>query len=59
MELLLILLIALILWPKPIIGALKWAIRYAFRRPSIPEAEPEADAAQAAEPDEPVSPEEP
>ena len=59
MELLLILLIALILWPKPIIGALKWAIRQAFGHPSIPEAEPETDAAQAAEPDEPVSPGEP
>jgi hypothetical protein len=29
-ELLLIFLIVLILWPKPIIGAAKWAIRHAF-----------------------------
>jgi len=51
MELLLILLIVLILWPKPILGALKWAIRHAFGRPTTPEAGDSAD-----HPDNRVSP---
>jgi hypothetical protein len=29
-EVLLVLLIALILWPKPILGAARWVMRYAF-----------------------------
>jgi len=51
MELLLLLLIVLILWPKPIFGALKWAIRYAFQRAPAPEAPPKTEAAPADQPD--------
>jgi len=51
MELLLILLIVLILWPKPIFGALKWAIRQAFGQSATPEAPPETDAGRPEGPD--------
>jgi len=54
MELLLILLIVLILWPRPILGAVKWAIRQAFGRTTTPEAADSAD-----QPDSPVDPGEP
>jgi hypothetical protein len=52
MELILILLIVLILWPKPILGAVKWAIRYAFHRPPTPEA-PASESEEGASPREP------
>ena len=32
-ELLIILLIVLILWPKPVLGAAKWVIRQAWGKP--------------------------
>lgn len=44
MELLLILLIALLLWPAPLIRAAKWVIRHVFGAGSSADTSAEADA---------------